>query len=65
VPPPLRLWPGNPSSQRTAENSSTSWTRECSSVCFHIFSFLFSTLIDDFVSFSFSQGRGEPEEICC
>jgi hypothetical protein len=55
VPPPLRLWPGNPSSQRTAENSSTSWTRECSSVCFHIFSFSLSTLIDDFVFFSFSQ----------
>jgi hypothetical protein len=63
VPLPLRLWPENPSSQRMVENSSTSWTRECSSVCFHIFSFLLSTLTDDFVFFSFSQRRGEPDEI--
>jgi hypothetical protein len=56
VPPPLRLWPGNPSNQRTAENSSTTWTCECSSICFHILSFLLLTLIDDFVFFSFSQG---------
>jgi hypothetical protein len=37
----------------------------CLSVCFHISSFLLSNLIDDFAFFSFSQGRGEPKEICC
>jgi hypothetical protein len=38
-----------------AENSSISWTRECSSICFHIFSFLLSSLIDDSIFSSFSQ----------
>jgi hypothetical protein len=55
VPLPLRPWPGNPSCQRMAENSSTSWTRECSSVCFHICIFLLSTFIDDSILFSFCQ----------
>jgi hypothetical protein len=32
VPPPLRLWLGNPSSQRIVESSSTTWTHECSPV---------------------------------
>jgi hypothetical protein len=62
VPPPLRLWPGNPSSQRTVENSSTTWTHECSPVCL---SFLLSTLITDFICSPFPQGRGGPKEICC
>jgi hypothetical protein len=61
VTPPLRLWLGNPSSQRMVENSSTTWTRECSPVCL---SFLLSTLITEFICFSFPQGRGRPEEIC-
>jgi hypothetical protein len=43
-------------SQRTAENSSTTWTHGCSSVCFEILSILLLTLIDDFVFSSFSQG---------
>jgi hypothetical protein len=55
APLPLRLWSGNPPCQRMAENSSTLWTRECSSVCFHIFSFLLLSLIDDSIFFSFSQ----------
>jgi hypothetical protein len=38
-----------------AENSSTSWTCECSSACFRIFGFLLSSLIDDSIFFSLSQ----------
>jgi hypothetical protein len=33
VPPPLRLWLGNPSNQRMVENSSTTWTHEYLPVC--------------------------------
>jgi hypothetical protein len=40
VPLPLRLWLGNPSRQRMVENSSTTWTRECSHVCLFVSLFL-------------------------
>jgi hypothetical protein len=37
------------------ENSSTSWSHECSSVCFHICGFLLSSFIDNSIVFSFCQ----------